>query len=211
AECHTPRRNRDVQCLVEAMNRLSTWGTGVVGHFMHSVFAKQQDHGLDLGSIDRGAKGVFIPVVPALESGAEGTDGSDTAPSPQSVHLSLGDVALMAEEQRKSLEEELVKIREVFAAGNQLVSAQEASLCMLVRSIQAIDEALELGVDLVESMLWQQVVSAIGKEVQPEDVAEYMKFHNRKLFATHVTPLPFLFNVRRGRGHAPEGAVSIEA
>merc|ERR1711959_2615 len=47
-------------------------------------------------------------------------------------------------------------------------------------------------------------------EVMPADFAEYMQFHNRKLFADIYAPVPFCFAVRRSEKHSPEGTLSIE-
>merc|ERR1719498_1935896 len=59
-------------------------------------------------------------------------------------------------------------------------------------------------------MLRSQLIAAIGKEVSPTDFAEYMTFHNRKLFADAYAPVPFCFAVRRSEKHGPEGTLSIE-
>merc|ERR1719454_30864 len=64
--------------------------------------------------------------------------------------------------------------------------------------------------DYIEGMLRKQLIAAIGKEVGPADFAEYMQFHNRKLFAEAYAPIPFCFAVRRSDQHSPEGTVSIE-
>lgn len=62
----------------------------------------------------------------------------------------------------------------------------------------------------IEYMMYTQLVAAIGKEVTPKEFAEYMRFHNRKLFAPAYAPGPFCFAVRRSNGHSPEGTLSIE-
>ena len=49
-----------------------------------------------------------------------------------------------------------------------------------------------------------QLIAAIGKEVMPADFAEYMRFHNRKLFVDAYAPVPFCFAVRRSDHHSPE-------
>src|SRR4051794_28226235 len=66
------------------------------------------------------------------------------------------------------------------------------------------------GVNYIESMLWKQVVAAIGKEVGATDFTNYMRFHNRKLYKGAYQPHPFCFAVRRP-DHYPEGTVSIES
>ena len=40
------------------------------------------------------------------------------------------------------------------------------------------------GVSYIEDMLRKQLIAAIGKEVQPKDFSDYLRFHNRKLFRT---------------------------
>lgn len=63
--------------------------------------------------------------------------------------------------------------------------------------------------DYIENMLYKQLVSAIGKEVQPVDFAKYMVFHNRKLMKPLYESKPFCYAVRRP-DHFPEGVVSVE-
>ena len=41
-------------------------------------------------------------------------------------------------------------------------------------------------------------------------IAQYMVFHNRRLFAPRFAPAPFVFAVRRSVSHSPEGTLSIE-
>jgi hypothetical protein len=64
-------------------------------------------------------------------------------------------------------------------------------------------------VELVETMLRNQLVAAIGKVVSPVDFSNYMRFHNRKLFLEAYEPKPFCYAVRRPE-HYPEGTLSIE-
>ncbi len=45
-----------------------------------------------------------------------------------------------------------------------------------------ISRQLGEGVTFIEDMLHQQLVAAMGKELQPQDFAVYTQFHNHKLF-----------------------------
>uniref|UniRef100_A0A7S1KV23 Uncharacterized protein n=1 Tax=Alexandrium catenella TaxID=2925 RepID=A0A7S1KV23_ALECA len=81
---------------------------------------------------------------------------------------------------------------------------------MVLRHCGALCLRWDMAVDYIESLLRKQLIAAIGKEVSPADFAEYMCFHNRKLFADGYAPVPFCFAVRRSDLHAPEGTVSIE-
>lgn len=65
-------------------------------------------------------------------------------------------------------------------------------------------------VDSVEDLLRSQLIAAIGKEVTPVEFAEYVKFHNRRLFAPAFRPRPFCYAVRRSAAHSPEGTIAIE-
>ena len=77
-------------------------------------------------------------------------------------------------------------------------------------------------------MLRKQLIAAIGKEVQPTDFTNYLRFHNRKLYRSlssyllisielvidcrlgpEYQPRPFCYAVRRP-AHVPEGTLSIE-
>lgn len=52
-------------------------------------------------------------------------------------------------------------------------------------------------VDYIEFMLEQQLIAAVGKELQPKDFGEYMQFHARRLFASEYAPRPFVYAIRR--------------
>ncbi|KAJ3275447.1 hypothetical protein HDV01_000274 [Terramyces sp. JEL0728] len=62
----------------------------------------------------------------------------------------------------------------------------------------------------IENLIQEQLVAAIGKEITGKDLAEYMTFHNRKLFRQDFAPKCFSIDVRR-QGYTPEGNISIES
>ena len=82
-----------------------------------------------------------------------------------------------------------------------MVSADEAILMTTFRHCCAVCWQLEAAIDYIEAMLRRQLIAAIGKAVQPDDFAEYMRFHCRKLFAEVFQPAPFAFAVRRYHCH----------
>lgn len=61
----------------------------------------------------------------------------------------------------------------------------------------------------LSDMLYKQLLAAIGKEVTPVDFANYMVFHNRKLFKPEYEPRPFSYAIRLP-DHYPEGTVGID-
>ena len=47
-------------------------------------------------------------------------------------------------------------------------------------------------------------------QVGPSDFADYMLFHNRKLYLPDFRPAPFSYAVRRSPSHFPDGTLAIE-
>lgn len=65
-------------------------------------------------------------------------------------------------------------------------------------------------INLIEDMLRNQLVLAIGREVSLSDFCKYMSFHYRQLYHPNYTPKPFTYAVRRSPQQSPAGNVSIE-
>lgn len=121
------------------------------------------------------------------------------------------DLDVLLNEHQRALAEKIAALSKVFpAAGVKVVTAPEAILALGGLHLGQLAEALFDGVDFIEEMLRKQIVAAIGKEVQPMDFAQYMLFHNRKLFKDEFRPKSFSFAVRRPN-YCPEGIVSIDA
>lgn len=59
-------------------------------------------------------------------------------------------------------------------------------------------------------MIRSQLVAAIGKSVQPDDFALYMRYHNNKMFVEQYRPKAFCYSIRCSNENAPEGTLSIE-
>ena len=64
-------------------------------------------------------------------------------------------------------------------------------------------------VNMLEVMLYRQVVAAIGKIVTEQDFDEYMCYHTRKLYVKEFQPRPFSYAVRR-HNRFPQGEVTLE-
>lgn len=90
-----------------------------------------------------------------------------------------------------------------------LVSAVEATVALACGHAIAIAKRFAEGVNYIEDMLCKQIIAAIGCEVTADDFAEYMKFHNSRLFLAEYRPKPFCYAIRRPH-HVPEGVISIE-
>ncbi len=196
AACHTPRRNPQVDEALRAVAEFDAWCAAVAVHFRLAVFPAHVDHGLDLAAIN--AAEVFVPVVPLFDQGAGGE------------LLPVGHLGAFLDEERRSLAEKRASIDAAFPHDGTIITAHEARLLVTVLHAQEVCRHFAAGVDFIESMLRDQLVAAIGKEVTPAEFAEYMAFHHRKLFKPEYRPQPFSYAVRRP-DHDPEGIISIEA
>jgi hypothetical protein len=271
SSCHTPRRNSEVDKLLDFYRELHGWCGSLRTYFSNCVFTMEREHGLDLTAIYRSTD-VFVPVVPLMngrrdedadaavgskrgreitddpfrveEVEAPSTDAPEEAPrdsrirvrrqgshdltstsplpptglqvhrppAPQVV-LGISEAGAFLEEERRSLDSKFGQLRTAFpldTASATLITAGEACLLTTVCHMQEVCQHYKDGVDYVEDLLRNQLISAIGKVVKPIDFANYMRFHNRKIFLPQYQPRVFCYAVRRSLDHAPEGVVSIE-
>ena len=182
----------------------------------------QTNHGLDLSSIN--ANAVFTPVVPLFEEKGKDDnaivaagDGESDALVPVDgsqfgqvgPSLTLSDLNQFLLEQKRSLGEKCADLAKVFPDGEKLITVAEANVLVTVLHGKQVAQYYADGVDYIEDMLRKQLISAIGKVVTPVDFANYMVFHNRKLFREAYQPQPFSYAIRRP-DHYPEGVLSIE-
>jgi len=171
---------------------------------------------VDINCINDG--GVFVPVLPLLESPVEQSRkvlislGKQRDNEEMSPLLPIEDINKFLSEQCRSLNSALKKLEDSFppSSAQTLISAAEASLVLLSHHIGSIAEHYCNGVGYIEEMLRSQLVSAIGKEIQSEDFTEFILFHNRKLFKNEFAPKPFCHAIRRPE-HYPDGVFCMEA
>lgn len=70
--------------------------------------------------------------------------------------------------------------------GSMIITRAEAKMMVTAMHGSSIAQAFSDGVECIENMLLQQLISAIGKIVTPVDFTKYLVYHNRKLFkGTH--------------------------
>lgn len=199
SECHTPRRNPEIERALATLAALHAWCGRVVGYFWQELFPAHADHGRDLSAINDA--GVFVPVVPIFENG-ERSDGEGKFPAAY--------VGAFLEEERRSLGEKVRALSTAFPKDGTVITAVEAALLVTLLHVKLVVEHHAHTVDHIEQMLRNQLVAAIGKELTPADFTAYMDFHHRKLVKEPYRPRPFSYAVRRPE-HDPEGVVSIEA
>lgn len=199
--CRTPRRNAEVEAALSHFVMFDAWCARVAMYMreLSRVCPKAASH---LGNVD--ADAVLVPVLPLLEE-REGQAASG-------VRLGSEDWQALLAEERRSLVAAAASAADVVAgrAPGGLVGASEARL--LVTCLHCCDVAFYYSatMEYIEDMLRKQLEASLGKELTAVDIAEYMRFHHRKLFRPAYLPASFSFSVRRSEQHAPEGTVSIE-
>jgi len=211
--CYTPRRNDDVEAALNFYTKYFHWSTNVENYFRKRLFPVQTRHALDMSAISN--SGVFVPVVPLFEANAaKRIAASSTAGGPESdeqtVIIPTSDIDRFMDEQKRSLGERLRRLENSFPSQGNLITQAEVTMVLSLMHSRSICQYFLDGVNYIESMLRKQLIAAVGKEVQPVDLIEYMAYHNRRLFKPEFAPELFCYSIRRP-DHYPEGVLSIEA
>jgi len=68
-DCHTPRRNSEVNACIDFLRQLREFSVAVSGYFRTNLFPVQKEHGFDLSVLDSDV--IFVPVVPLMETKEE--------------------------------------------------------------------------------------------------------------------------------------------
>ncbi len=122
---------------------------------------------------------------------------------PSAILFPFEDLLAMLAEHRSALNRRMSDIKFPQPGSEKLISSLEGRLVIAFGHLQTLLQAWQDSVDFIEEMLRAQMISAIGKHVQPEDFAEYMRYHNRNLFRPEFAPKKFCYAVRRP-DHYPE-------
>eukprot|EP00012_Vannella_robusta_P001713 CAMPEP_0206186944 /NCGR_PEP_ID=MMETSP0166-20121206/2702_1 /ASSEMBLY_ACC=CAM_ASM_000260 /TAXON_ID=95228 /ORGANISM="Vannella robusta, Strain DIVA3 518/3/11/1/6" /LENGTH=889 /DNA_ID=CAMNT_0053602421 /DNA_START=1 /DNA_END=2667 /DNA_ORIENTATION=- len=208
--CHTPRRNKQISESLDFFSRSYSWASQLDSYFCQKLFPLQKDHGLDLSAVN--CSGVFVPILPIIDSADDAHTG---------VILPERDIQAFMNEQKLGLQEKLTAFGKMFPASQEkspnadsaasgLITRKEVALLLALNHSKAISQYYTDAVQYIEEMLRAQIISAIGKEVTPDDLTEYMAYHNRKLFKYEYIPEVFSHAIRRPQ-HYPEGIVALES
>jgi len=233
AQCKTPRRNPEVDKASEHYEKMKQWARTAYQYLM-GLLSVQPDPSrkLDLSIVQK-EEPCVLSVLPLMRpdgsGGAAGASGSTAedgaaaaatvASAPQMlacVSVSGGallapeDVNSLLAEESRALDEWRGRVTEAYPSGSAVATAAEGHLIVVLKHLEMVCIRWEQAMEYIEALLTKQLIAAIGKEVTPVDFAEYMRFHNRKLFIDNYAPKPFCFAVRRSGRHAPEGTLSIE-
>mmetsp|Transcript_12322 Transcript_12322/g.35733 ORF Transcript_12322/g.35733 Transcript_12322/m.35733 type:complete len:982 (+) Transcript_12322:89-3034(+) len=196
---------------------------------LHNPVDRPPQNQSHLRSVFSWCDGVFCPVLPFMEDRhddstasipdvahdgiikitSQATTTTSASQDSKSRLLSSGDMNQLLNEQIRSIQEAKAKIRDAFPAKQlaKLISAQEATVVMMCVQMNRLRKQHQQALSYVEEMLRQQLISAIGKSIQPQDLEQFVRYHNAKFL--NRKPLPFCHSIRRP-DYSPEGLVSIE-
>lgn len=207
--CKTPRRNKEVDTAIAALQSIR--------NYVHQTanFLLTQISRVDPKSAVRGAPQpppIFSPILTMFsleEPAAAATAAAAAAAAPANgVTLSGGDLSSFLSEHQRSMKEH-VEIAVGASPASAVISPVSVGIFALFVHVAELCADYTSAVGAIEALLRAQLIAAIGKEVQPKDFAEYMDYHNRKLFKDEHAPERFCYAIRR-EGRYPDGTVSIE-
>jgi hypothetical protein len=225
-QAKTPRRNKQAEEALQFTDNLMSWLDQCLYYFQVTIWQELLGGKSDtcaewLSKIN--ATDVFAPVAPLfMEPSEELLDDTNetqmerhglvSLPSPPAGPLiSLKDTSLLLKEQTRSLTEVLMSLMGNFpdpTDAGQLVSGYEAKLVLLWLHLRDIASQWSAGINYVEQMLYNQLVTAVGKEVGAQDFQAFLKFHNARLMGKNYAPRPFCYAIRQPNQY-PDGVLSI--
>mmetsp|Transcript_27972 Transcript_27972/g.34510 ORF Transcript_27972/g.34510 Transcript_27972/m.34510 type:complete len:939 (+) Transcript_27972:202-3018(+) len=196
--CRTPRNNMDALEAWIFYESMADWCHFIINHLnsMEASVIPHYDH--ILKSVN--GNSIFVPVLPIFES--------VTDRDSQSPILTKEDVNLFFDEQRRTMTSEIERVVSNITSSS-LITSKEATIKLLMDHLNSVVKLWAHGVDYIEDMLYTQLYNAIGKHIQSDDVNEYVKFRNQKIFSSTYAPEPFCYAIRR-LGCSPDGLISIE-
>ena len=223
-ECHTPRRNEQIQKLLHTTVEFAMWAELVGSYFKNRLFPVQVNHNLDLSQMNSDT--IFQLCVPLFEENLskEKLEEKFEEKENKNVGLNLEIISNSYENQvilpssdiqrflsyhKQTIASKIEDLVKVFKDDEHLISPIEGIFCTIFSHICETTYSYLLSINFIENLLRDQLIAAIGKEVNPVDFNNYMIFHNRKLFKEEFEPQRFCYAVRRP-GFFPEGVISIE-
>jgi len=229
AACHTPRRNKAIDQAMVHFGDFQRW-CGQVQQALSRVARVQPESSVRSSFEAAGLTDATIltPVIPLLEDGRSHCGGPDaTSAAAESTNPAVSQILppdqigasivfavpnfnRLLDEELRLLHAKHSQLTEALQGGDTLGAAFEARFIVTTAHCHVVCQQWVEACDYIEQMLRQQLVAAIGKDVSPADFAQYMQFHNRKVFNDAYAPTPFCFAVRRSECHSPEGTVSLE-
>jgi hypothetical protein len=209
--CRTPRRNVECEAAVSSLRELSEWCGAIERYFFSdrpAMWAPARwRQSLNTTSL-------FVPVIPLFEAAPEPGPGPGPEPEqelePGEAQSLPADVHRFLAQQHASLCRKQDELKQAFPPEEGLAnSKEEAGLIVGCRHAIDIARATVDSLGYIEELLREQLVAAVGQEIQAADLELFIRWHDSHLFRREFRPLPFCYDVRRGDA-CPEGTLSFE-
>ncbi|KAL3935547.1 MAG: hypothetical protein SGBAC_008949 [Bacillariaceae sp.] len=235
-DAKTPRRNAQVDGVLDYFFRVQEWATSVRSHFTvrlqqgiidkHNPVVKEaNDNSTWIHACT--SLEILVPVIPIMDGSIENrstanavttelisqsqlTIPSDIATSSSAtVNMTDDDCIKLLNEHVRSLDEKMQTLQRGFPSPQttSVVSGTEAKIVLLCGHIGQLSGQYERSIAYIEEMLEQQLFAAIGKRVTTDDLEEFMRYHNTSFL--QPPPKPFCYAIGRPH-HYPFGVVSLE-
>eukprot|EP00945_MAST-04E_sp_MAST-4E-sp1_P004776 g4776.t1 len=208
--CLTPSRNEDVKKAETFFAGLSLWCRGAkslvqdVIRVEERALKAREEPASGWSSLILKQEGLFVPILPIMESGTN-------RPGPM---LDSNDSHKFLERQAGGIVKALAALQGEHKVPSpedgKLVSVAEITLGLMSTHAENLCAAFQGALNYIESMLYVQLESAVGKTVRYAEFQEYMRYHNSQLFVPEYAPKPFCYSIRRP-GRYPEGTLTIES
>ena len=200
--CKTPRRNEDITKCLHFITKFNTWCNCIINFFQNFLFPIKQRPSIDLYKITSSDK-IFTPIIPFMVNGGEDMK--------EDIFFTIYEQRRIYEEHKRSIINQKNDCIKLFSDNfGELCNLNESMFVIISKHLVHVIQCLFDGLNFIEVMLRNQLISAIGKEVSSTDFEEYMIFHQRKFFKSNFAPKAFTYSVQR-EGFSPEGILSIES
>jgi hypothetical protein len=212
--CKTPRRNEDVQKVLDFHERLYKWHSRIIHFLHHQLFIKPNEkRPSSWNNMDEQWPAALFhhPILPIVLS-----ENSATT-EPAGILLPASHMNRILAEQKQLLQQKVDALKQDFPHPKDkpdaaMLSIAEATLHLRLQHLNSLLVFHGQGVGHVEEMLRRQLVQAVGKQLQAQDFRDYMEFHNsHRLFRKEYAPKPFSWAIRARPDQYPVGIVSIES
>jgi len=228
----TPNRNKEVESAQSMMYELQYWMMNIRDYFTNRI-QKMIDESISavpeptLASLS--CDNIFIPVQPLFETSKATSEKLETQSksivslvsvttedenisqtTSVSPLLSTNDMHRFLNEQIRCIDDHITSLQTIFPspASTTIISITEATFVLLSLHSERLGETFGSAVRYVESMLRNQLVTAVGKSLQATDIDPFLRYHNARLL--NYAPKAFCYAIRQA-GHDPCGLLSIES
>lgn len=202
SNCFTPSRNNEINLIMKYFSTLNIWSKSINNYF-NKIY--QVSNHMDIIS-NINSREIFTPIIPFLLNEKKNV----TIDSSKSSILMKDSLDMLLEEEYLSIKSKHDQFNEKSTFLDDIISANSAKLSISMLHISDISDYLCDSIMYVENLLHDQLTSAIGKEIDPQDITSYMNYYSKKLFKSEYASVPLSYAIRRSSEHSPEGLFTIE-